>query len=450
MLPIQRYWTTKTIASNKSFDESLILIRTNSNDTINVNYSIKRKQSLNVLNYNSLVICLLLSLCATIGTQIVEADETINIGGLDLNSLASIASSLGSNPQIMNMVSGFLQPKGSPATGASAGPSITGAPPASSSAGALTQTGAELSGAVGEDQTPTVPVQAAPADDGSGVSSNPLKRANQAAAAVSSPSSPAPAPTPSASEPAKPSAINRAASSSTLASLMSLLPSVLPNLNLASLTSSLMSPQQSGKSGAATPVASSSGTAGPNAGGVPTAQSVINQVLTAYANGQIPSELIQMALSGKVPSQAFELALSGQVPTPLLQMILTGQVPTSTITAFLNSMQANNNQQARAASASGGPQQAGSTSVQQQGSASVAPASQPSGPFATTRTILEALFSNSGKWAPQQKAEAPSIKVPTLLGSVPIQLPTGALSNVRRFGQLVGGTITNVASMIPY
>lgn len=73
-----------------------------------------------------------------------------------------------------------------------------------------------------------------------------------------------------------------------------------------------------------------------------------------------------------------------------------------------------------------------------------------SGPFATTRTVLEALFSNSGRWASQQKSDPPSIKVPTILGPIPVQLPTTALSNMRRFGQLVGGTITNVASMIPY
>lgn len=440
-----------------------LIYRSNKSDarSINVHYS---------------VLAAGLLLAATVITTSLADD---NAAGFDLSSLATIASNIGSNPQIMNVVSSLLQPK--PPSSTSPGAAI--AAPASPATGVLTQTGADSAGAIELDQPlpalpPPPPPPPVPSADEGSAANEPLKRANRAPSQTVASPAPVPANSPNpagvagptdAGKPGAPGA-NHAASgtaldANSLNGLMSLLPGVLPNLNLSGLAgllntskippasnpSSPQAPPPPSSSQSNAVVAARAGTADQAASGGPTAQSVINQVLTAYVSGQIPNELIQMALSGKVPSQIIELALSGQVPSPLLQMIITGQVPTSTIAAFLNSMQ-----NSSSSSGSNNNNNNDNNSNNYGGSASASPQNPTGshastrGPFATTRSILEALFSNSGRRSSQAKAEKPSIKVPTILGPVPVQLPTGALSNVRRFGQLVGGTITNMASMIPY
>jgi len=175
------------------------------------------------------------------------------------------------------------------------------------------------------------------------------------------------------------------------------------------------------------------------------AQAVINQVLSAYAAGQIPNELIQLGLSGRVPPQIIELALSGQVPPQLIQMVITGQIPMTTINAFLNAMQAS------ASNAGPSPQQ---MPVQTQPMSRAGPMNpqgffgdgfSSTGLFSTTKALFEALFGlNRNKQNQQQQG----VSVPTLLGTIPLKMPS--MPNVRSLGQMVGGTITNVASMIPF
>lgn len=181
---------------------------------------------------------------------------------------------------------------------------------------------------------------------------------------------------------------------------------------------------------------------GQSTGGGNPAQSVINQVLTAYASGQIPNELIQLGLSGRVPPQIIEMVLSGQVPPQIVQMVITGQVPMSTINTFLNTIQPNG-------SSSGALPQAvqSTTATNPTGTSSRGTTGLATNMFATTRALFEALFGLARNRDGQQNQQG-GIVVPTLLGAIPLRMPS--MPNVRSLGQMVGGTITNVASMIPF
>lgn len=229
-----------------------------------------------------------------------------------------------------------------------------------------------------------------------------------------------------------------------LGGLMSLIPNLLPGLDpniLSTLTgakSTQPTPPAQQVAGPFIPITVASRSskpletnASPSASypvpGSNTAQTVINQVLSAYAQGQIPSELIQLSLSGRVPPSIVAMALSGQVPPQVIQMVITGKIPISTINTFLDSMQV------PVAGSRAAP--AGSTPT----------LSIPgTGLLSTTRSIFEALFANPFKVGKDKT----SLTVPTLLGPVPIQLPN--LPSVRKFGQLVGGTISNVSSLVPF
>lgn len=360
------------------------------------------------LFYSMLCFCLLINH----NSRLATADDS---QALDMNALASLASNLGSNPQIMNIVSNLFNQNGQkPSTGGNfAGLSST-------------EFGVQ-------DQEPTSLVQEAPS------AIQPIS--NEQAKRVVKPEPVAPA---APSSQTATTAKKDPAGSNGLGSLMALLPSVLPNLNLGALFGNKAAASATSTPPAAAPVApqtnppqaiqansaSPSQSQANNPAGGGSAQTVINQILSAYASGQIPNELIQLALSGKVPPQIIELALSGQVPPQLMQMIITGQVPMPTINAFLGTMQ----------TASAPQQTQSATPATSSSLSSTGPKATIGGITSTTRAIFEALFksavSNSG---------GSTIKVPTLLGPVPIPVP-----NVRRIGQMVGGTITNVSSLIPF
>lgn len=155
-----------------------------------------------------------------------------------------------------------------------------------------------------------------------------------------------------------------------------------------------------------------------------TAQQVINQILTAYAKGQIPNEMVQLSLSGRVPPQIIELSLSGQVPPQVIQMVITGKVPMETINAFLDAMTSTENKSA-------------SNSTQ------IFPGAQLLSQV-STKYIFESLFGKN-------RNKDSTLMVPTLLGAVPVQIPSiPTLSNVKKFGQIIGNTISNVAAMFPF
>jgi len=416
------------------------------------------------------LIVLMVTLSTLYNNHIALAEDSAAAPAFDISSLASLASNLDSNPQIMSMVSSLLSQQ-KPAVGAaSAGSAV-----ASGSDGEPTGEFGSLS-----DLDPNSIVQPPPGEMLSSGGELPLKRGAKTASVSTTATTTSETQTTQKSNTAS-------ASGSPLSGLMSLLPNVLPNLNLNSLSSLLggiggggqkksaeSSASQSSaisqsrsadldESAAVAPTttttstatgltqtgtqSSSSAATGAAGGGQQammaplavsgnTAQSVINQVLSAYVSGQIPNELIQLGLSGRVPPQIVELALSGQVPPQIIQMIITGQIPMSTINAFLATMQTNGPPRASTSSPSPSNTQSSQSS---------------SSPLSTTGKIFEALFNFrqlGGGGGSQKESGGPSITLPTLLGPVPIQMPT--FPNVRRFGQMVGGTITNMASMIPF
>lgn len=332
--------------------------------------------------------------------SLVEADEPNN-SGLDMGALANIASSLSSNPQIMSLVSSFLNPKQS------------ASPSSQNSDFGMTDTdpntGAQDSSLLLPNQPQIVnnqPVQ------------EPLRRAGR-----------------QQTEPKPEAAAAASAKPNPLSNLLSLASNVLPGINVNNLVNTLGSSRSANlnKPEQATTLTNSTSTNAVNQvyqqqpAATNSAQGVINQILTAYGNGQIPPELIQLALSGRVPPQIVDLALSGQVPPQLIQMIITGQIPMSTINAFLNSVQS----QPVAESAQASPAKLG-------GQIRSPDSPQPkSGPFATSRQLFETLFT--------PKTQGQSVTIPTLFGPVLIQRPS-----VRRLGQMFGEGISTVASMIPF
>lgn len=136
-----------------------------------------------------------------------------------------------------------------------------------------------------------------------------------------------------------------------------------------------------------------------------------------------------------MPPQIIELALSGQVPIEMINMVIKGQIPMQTINAFLSAIQQMQQQPASAPTSS-------ST-----GSGAAAAGGKPSTPgvFAATRALFEALFGLNNR---NKDPSKPGITVPTLIGPIPLKMPS--LPNVRSIGQMVGGTITNFSSMIPF
>lgn len=418
---------------------------------------------------------LYITLISSTKEQFATADDSGAAPQFDIGALASIASNIGSNPQIMGLVSSlFNQNASQKQTGSlsnSNGPNTTPLQPQQQALQLNAADAPLVSSSTDQDTSANPFVQDSLSNQASG-NDSPLRRGLQnkqqlisVGAQQNDPSSKANAG--AASSPP----------SNALSGIMSMLPSVLPNLNLGGLGSLLgqagLSKTHSSSSTSPTSTSNpssnfisiSSQTSSPAvaavaSNGSPTtsailppsipatmsqvtlptnsAQSVINQVLTAYASGQIPNELIQLGLSGRVPSQIIELALSGQVPPQLIQMVITGQVPMSTINAFLATMQS---------SPTGSDQQ-----QQQQSGGSRVRNSAPSAPSSSsahsnnhssaTRSIFETLF---GSLPLSSSSSNASITVPTLLGPLPIPRPS-----VRKIGKMVGGTITNVASMIPF
>jgi len=344
---------------------------------------------------------------------------------LDMNALASIASTIGSNPQIMSMMSSFLSQNGQKSVSSQTSPTQPELVP---------------------EQEPNLMAQPETNQFQAQVANEPLKRGMRFGEQPKSLGVVASNVQASSAIPASmPGLAN--ANASSLSSLISLLPSVMSNLNIAGLNNvdnqnkQAVSPRTGQEQSiSAVQTSSTTQTITSPSQNPPTspatnspAQSVINQVLVAYASGQIPNELIQLGLSGKVPPQIIELALSGQVPPQIIQMVITGQIPISTINAFLSSMQNNDSRTPRISSVSSRPESPASPSP--------APSSNFSGLSlsSTTRALFEALFSRN------RRDGQHSLTVPTLMGQVPIQIPSA-----RRIGQMVGGTITNVASMIPF
>lgn len=353
-------------------------------------------------------------------------------GGLDMNALASLASTLGSNPQIMSMVSGlFNQNSAKPSSSSGSGAGANGLGGGFDAASAATAP-------VSSDQDSNQP---GVAPDAAGMPhitprSSPVQqpRATKEASPIA------------AAAPASPTS----GSSSSLSSLMSLLPALtqggakmpaIPQVPPAAAAASVaaapppLTASQPVATFAQTPPAAQPA-AGAAAGGNP-AQAVINQVLTAYASGQIPLEIIQLGLSGRVPPQIMELALSGQVPPQIVQMVITGQIPMSTINAFLGTMQPAASSRATSAAASDATAAATATGS----GAATASTGGAGGIISSTRALVEALFKPSANGGRK-------IMVPTLLGPLPIQIPN--IPSVRQFGQMVGSSITNMASMVPF
>lgn len=328
-------------------------------------------------------------------------DDPAGTSQIDLGTLASLASNIGSNPQLISMIGSLLNPPSRPAGGSS------------------TQTDLIV---------PDHESYPAASEPSSGSISEPLKRLTPDEAkkseVVQSPSTNS----------------NNPKTANSLSGLMSLLPNFLPRLDT-SLSTGSRSTQSN--TPVQTQVASSmpisrasrdSGlpeTSSVSSSNVPepgnSAQAVINQVLSAYASGQIPSELIQLSLSGRIPASIVDLALSGQVPPQIIQMVITGKIPMSTINTFLDTVQ---------------PPSTGSR-IAPLGSTQL-PINSGIGLLSTTRSIFEALFSNPFKFGKEKSG----LTVPTLLGPIPLQFPL--LPSVRKFGQLVGGTISNVSSLVPF
>lgn len=433
------------------------------------NSKLKLRVPLNSIFYLYLTNCLLL-------TTNVLADDLSGSSPLDMGALANIASSLGSNPQVVNLVSSFLNQGNSAQRAATASTTSLnlGEPPLPE---------LEVGGGV------IVPIPEDPATQATTQSQTnevPIRRGTkQVTSSAIQTSTNLQTQRPS-------SAPTNSLVGGNMGSLMSLLPNVMPSLNLSGLINNLVkqpnqvqhsipnatsgiatanSPQsqpdaqlqsqqqsvpQSNPSvlqqSAPTSLRTTSAKPQPTTTQVTSAQSVINQVLTAYASSQIPNELIQLGLSGRVPPQIIELALSGQVPPQMIQMVVTGQVPMSTINAFLDTIKQPNE------FASGSrTTRLGSVADQAQ-----APASQHqqqpafnNGVMSTTRTLFEALF-NKNHLNPKEvlssvtgnnQAGGLSLSLPTLLGPIPLSMPK--FPTARRIGQLVGGTISSMASMIP-
>lgn len=425
------------------------------------------KLNLRVLSNPTLYIfiacnCLLL-------TQIASADDSNAAPQFDLGALANIASSLGSNPQVVNLVSSFLNQgnSGSGSGGQRATPSgvvgaNTGEPPIPE----LDAGGVIVP--IPEDPT------AAPAASAQ-TNEAPVRRgAKQLATGASQPSPNQPTQRPSVAPVSNPIGGN-------LGSLMSMLPNVMPNLNLGGLLGNLVKPpnqaqqatsaapdqqvqpqpqpqqqQQQQQQPAPQRQALASSRSGLQSTSIKpqstqtqatNAQSVINQVLTAYASGQIPNELIQLGLSGRVPPQIIELALSGQVPPQMIQMVITGQVPMTTINTFLETIK-------QPAEAAGGSRMSKPIADQPQPPQSQHQQHQfGSGVLGTTRAVFEALF-NKSHLNPKDvlpngsnQSGGSSLSVPTLLGPIPLPMPK--FPTARKIGQFVGGTISSMASMIP-
>jgi hypothetical protein len=390
--------------------------------------------------------------------RLVTADDSAAAPAFDMGALASLASNIGSNPHIMSLVSNFLNANNGnqkQAVGA-----IGGTTSAQSDMGSVFE------------QDPNSIAQQSQAGGGEppfrrGLRVAPLDQSQQQTQSQTGGQSQA---APSSSQ-----------SGSPLSGLISMLPGVLSSFSsssgngggLASLLGSftkpppppppqqanaadqqqqpqlppqVQGPQQQSQTimpatqpqQAQVPATTSPGLAAQSMG---PAQSVINQVLAAYLARQIPDELIQLGLSGRVPPQLIELALSGQVPSQIIQMIITGQVPMSTINAFLNAMQSSGAPSNQLAASSRSSNTLGNANQQIGTTTAFNPTPPPMGMFSTTRALFEAIFKRDSNGRPM-------INVPTLLGNIPIKIPT--IPNVRSFGQMVGGTITNMASMMPF
>ena len=346
----------------------------------------------------TLIILLNLGLDGQLGAGAEDAPPTPQLPMFDLSALANLANSLG-DPQIMSLVSNLLNPQRAPAD-----PQTN-----SNQQNKELITTAQKSGV----QPNQEPAQVGPLRRDSGE-----QMTDQPKAVV--------------------------VADNPLGSLLSKLPNLFPGLNLNNL-SGLLGPNKTNQSPQQPPVATVASVKAPEPPGQSTqtaettsviipklmskqsiapsgpanilnnpALSVVNQVVSAYIGGQIPIELILLGLSGKVPPQVVEMALSGRVPAEVIQMVITGQFPMSTINAFLNALQ-------------------------QQG-----PNRGPMGNmFYTTKSLFEALFGLNRKRVGESRS---GLTVPTLLG--PVRVP--GMANVRSFGQFVGGTISNVSSLIPF
>lgn len=348
------------------------------------------KSRYSILSFRtSNIICLLMYF--SLQMTISSAQES-NSNVFDMSSLANIATSLTSNPQIMGLFSTLMNQK--PANQNQAQSSDSSRLPEIDSI---------------QDGPPLIPNQPTISQ----TTSEPIKRNNRFQVEPMSVEQPTNNLNPSKSSP--------------YSGLMSLASTVLPNVNLNGLMGMLANPKPSvpkqelpATNGTSQPQASVTAQSNPTS----TAQSVVNQVLTAYANGQIPPELIQLGLSGRVPPSIIDLALSGQVPNQIIQMVITGQVPISTINAFLNSLPPQQQQQ--------------QSSLQMAEDSSKLGARQSTGVFSTTRTFFETLL---GSKSPNGQG----FTIPTLFGPVQIQRPS-----VRRMGQIFGEGISTVASLIPF
>lgn len=372
----------------------------------------------NFLSLVSSVIIVLILLAAMRSSHMITLADDTSAPPLDLSSLANIASSIGSNPQIMGLVTSFLNQNSKQSSASSAG-----------SLNPLLTSGSQTNSDYNNDQD----VSSSSQDNQFAQSNKKLDSLKKEASSINSP--------PSGGNVQIINASPSQANPNSLNGLMSLLPSVLPGLSGIMNKPAKSLTEASPQSFPPPPLQPQSPTATStvNSPSLPltppvtqatnqnTAQSIVNQILTAYASGQIPNELIQLGLSGKVPPQIIELALSGQVPPQIIQMIITGQVPMSTINAFLATMQGSNSNNNIPPVSNQPAQTAATTKSQSPG---------------ITRVIFEALFNRSSK-SNDGTSSSSGIKVPTILGPV-------AIPNVRKIGQFVGGTITNVASMIPF
>lgn len=354
------------------------------------------------------------------------AEESAPGSSIDLSVLANIASSIGSNPQILNMVSSLMSQGIAGADGAQ--PSASSTDATGPNVAQPSELGSNEGFPASEDPlSPDIPLRRGARQPGAEM---PTEGAGQNLNSMHNQRS---------QPPQRQPAISRS-----LSSLVALLPNVLPNLNLNGLLSSLIRPLPQHAASAPTSavtdqqpqqgIPQQQNNGGPNFSSAPaqanryqaqgpSAQSVINQVLTAYASGQIPTELIQLGLSGRVPSQVIELALSGQVPSQMIQMIITGQVPMSTINSVLAAMQ---------------PQGDSRRGLEPQ-HYSHHPRLPHFSVIGTTRALFEDLFRGS-TLGPSGSG------LPTSLGPIPLSIPK--FPTARRIGQLLGGTISNMASMI--
>lgn len=311
-------------------------------------------------------------MCLTsIFSQISAKADDSNTPSSDMSALASLASSIGSNPQIMNFVSNLMNQK------------------------PTTVPQSEF-GFLDSDQNsllPDAPLLITPSDQSK---NEPLKRVPRLK-----------------DEQDKDSSMSSGQSrASPIGDLMSLASNVIPMMNISNMMSLWGGTNKSLKT--------------PNPIGQPSnsAQGVVNQVLNAYANGQIPNDLIQMALKGRIPPQIINLALSGQIPPQLIEMVITGQIPTSTIEVFLGSIQSPSDMSPNGSNFPRASVLFGSNS----------------GIFTTTRTFFESLLGMKS----QQRSNR-DVTIPTLFGPVLIQKPS-----IRRFGQLVGEGISSMASLLPF